>query len=488
MRQLYSYTPPRLRCRLATALYPIPTQRQWETRLAAIKELSLNETRTITPLEYTRATGAPAGGALPSLGGIELTAWLKIAVVSLLLLATFRFNVLRLWLKTNPFTGEANWRHAIFIPLVGLYYLYVNRDDLLEAGVRHSWSGLGILLAGLLIFTYGIYPGQNDFVKDIGMVLSIFGTVLMLSGWQVMKVAWFPIAFLLCAVPWPDQLYSNVASPLQHLAASISVGVLRLTGVDAYNFGTKVTYLGNNGEPRTLNVAEACAGLRSLMTFVSVGAAVAFLSLRPMWQKTALVAMTVPIAVFCNVGRVAGQGLIDRYVSQQWSEGFAHQFVGIFMLLPGFLLVLATGWALDRLFIEGGIPRRYGGPAQPGYQPLPGAGANWKLHSPARTYKQNRRAVPTPVAAMRPPQKPKTALGQAVAPGRATSMAPGKKSATPQVAAGNGAGALVNPGGGIPPMSKPAAPPPGLLSIASASDAPKQNSRTPVENPPLRSK
>src|SRR5690606_19253843 len=99
-------------------------------------------------------------------------------------------------------------------------------------------------------------------------------------------------------------------------------------------------------------VAEACAGLKSLMTFLTVGAAMAFLSARPMWQKLILTASAIPIAIFCNTMRVAGQGLLDYYVSRDISQGFAHQFSGLIMLIPAFFLLLLVGWILDRLFIE----------------------------------------------------------------------------------------------------------------------------------------
>jgi exosortase/archaeosortase family protein len=83
-----------------------------------------------------------------------------------------------------------------------------------------------------------------------------------------------------------------------------------------------------------------------------VGAAVAFLSARPLWQKIVLTMSAVPIAIFCNVMRVAGQGLLDHYWSQEMSEGFAHQFVGMVMLIPAFFLILLVGWILDQIYVE----------------------------------------------------------------------------------------------------------------------------------------
>jgi exosortase len=362
----------------------------------------------------------------PIILGLKRTVWIQIGVITVLFSALFWPNLRRLWDKTNPFYGEANWGHAICIPLIGLYYLYVNREKLLhepsdsvpsrkmmgfrvwimlflglclplmllheEAGKyfkpaagmvgllllcgvaicfssssnfvermdKHSagWFGGLIMFFGIAVFQYAIFPGQNDFLKDLGMVITLFGVVLALTGWSAMKIAWFPIAFLVCGLPWPGLVYSKIAEPLQQLAANAAVWTLQLTGVEAAVGGTKISMIGGDGNWRTLNVAEACAGMRSLMTFISVAAAVAFLSSRPLWQKIIVVLMAVPIAIFCNVMRVSGQGLLDRYVSHSLSENFAHQFVGLIMLIPAFLLILLVGWVLDQIFVEQ-VDRRF---------------------------------------------------------------------------------------------------------------------------------
>jgi len=380
------------------------------------------------PLENARCTQPSE----PLLWGLRLSVWLRMAVIAAAMAALFWPNLRRLWLKTNPFTGESNWLHSFFVPVIGVWYLYLNWDAILnppppgrssplakalgiwlqiqiviwgltffavvfyeplvqpgllrtiaggslaaisvatlllafcagrgigpggrrlqhwtlDAAPRSSgWFGMFTMLWGVAFYGWAIYPGQNDFLKDFGMVVTLFGVVLLLCGWQVMRTAWFPIAFLVCAIPWPGLVYSWVAMPLQQLAASVAVHALRMTGVDAMRIGTKL-YIGGG---RVLNVAEACAGLKSLMTFISVGAAVAFLSSRPLWQKIIISLSAIPIAIFCNVMRVAGQGLLDHYVSRKLSESFAHQFVGMFMLVPAFFLILLVGWIIDNLFIE----------------------------------------------------------------------------------------------------------------------------------------
>lgn len=397
--------------------------------------------------------------------GLAVTVWAKIGAILLLMAVVFWPNLRRLWLKTNPISGEPNWGHAVFVPIAGLYYLYVNREELLAlkpvvfhhrlsiflavwgmfqamtfgvvgyvfvylpdffgigllvcgllgaamfaAGwVRYvnrrtrqvtlierlwansaQWFGIYTLVWGLLFYQYGIFPGQNDMFKDYGMVITLFGVTLAAGGWPVMRVAWFPIAFLVCAIPWSGLLYSRIAGPLQTLAAEVAVHVLQLARVAADDAGTTIQIIKQDGTRRSLNVAEACAGLRSLMTFVSVGAAYAFLSARPLWQKILITAMAVPIAIFCNVVRVSGQGLLDYYVHQDLSQGFAHQFVGMLMLIPAFFLILFTGWLLDKLFVEHADRR---------------AGSSF-AGSPAST----RGAIPLPAASPRtiplPPGRP----------------------------------------------------------------------------------
>ena len=343
--------------------------------------------------------------------GVPLRAWWMATLLTITFSALYWTSLIRLWRKTNPISGTSEWAHAIFVPIVGLYYLFLNLDDLVRAPVKpllgtdlhrnrfiaaaaaiaggailwkvvpllpgpfanygteigslgfgiifigvcaavFDW-GLGTLIAGLATYAYGVYPGRNDFVKDVGMVMSIFGMVLTIGGWGIMRIAWFPCVFLLFALPWPGLFYSKLAGPMQTLAAQVAVGVMQILGVETENAGTQIIiHKPNVPMPRVLNVAEACAGLRSLMTFVSLGAAVAFLSSRPLWQKLVITFSAVPIAIFCNVMRVTGQGMLDYYVDENWSSGFAHQFAGIVLLLPGFMILLLIVWLLDKLFVD----------------------------------------------------------------------------------------------------------------------------------------
>ena len=423
--------------------------------------------------------------------GLTDVVCLRILVIGVLMCALFWPNLVRLWLKTNLFSGESNWLHSPFVPALGLYYLYLNRDALFNADGQKDWSqrgkalaawfqlqtmllgslffifvyapsmfstrtlsfyllfglplaaggivfwlalwsttagsvrarrqaalilrlragfssladrssqwfGLYTLLWGLLFYAWGIWPGQNDFFKDVAMVIVLFGVTLMMAGWRIMNVAWFPILFLVCAIPWPGLMYAKIALPLQELAAYVACGVLKVTGVDAAKEGTKI-FINMNaaGTGRALNVAEACAGLKSLMTFITVAAAVGFLSHRALWQKLTIVASAVPIAILCNVFRVTGQGLLDTYFSQKLSDGFAHQFVGMVMIIPAFFMILFVGWLLDNLFVEE-VDRRA---LLSGARRHPSTNKNLVIEIPrgsATATKRDKPATPTDLAA-----------------------------------------------------------------------------------------
>ena len=362
----------------------------------------------------TIASSTPSLDRQPAVAGwlgFSIRAWWMAGLLMACYVGLYHQSLKRLWVKTNPFDGSAEWAHAMFVPIIGLYYLYLNLDELKRARVKPllgldvsrgrfvgagvsilagliTWKvlptlpgpftsyaieiaslgrglvmfgalaavfdwGLGTLLAGLFMYGYGIWPGANDFLRDFGMTTTVFGIVLTTCGWQVMRVAWFPCVFLVCMLPWPGLVYAKLAMPMQELSAQVGVIVMQVFGVNVEKIGTTMLMHRPDGRgDRPLDVAEACAGLRSLMTFVSLGAAVAFLSDRPLWQRLTITFAAVPIAILCNALRVSGQGLLDYYVDESWSTGFAHQFAGLVMLLPGFLGLMGVVWLLDMMFVD----------------------------------------------------------------------------------------------------------------------------------------
>jgi exosortase/archaeosortase family protein len=308
-----------------------------------------------------------------------------------------------------------------------------------------------------------------------------------------MKIAWFPIAFLICAIPWPGLFYSEIAWPLQQLAAKVAVKVMSFGGVDAARSGTRIFFLAKDGELRPLNVAEACAGLRSLMTFISLAGAIAFLSNRPMWQRLIIVLSAIPIAIFCNVMRVSGQGLTDYYISEQFGRGFAHTFYGLVMYVPAFFMVLMVVWMLDHLFIDEAdeqekaklagaakakmiMNKSAAGAASAGKTGLATAGApagSATAASTAPSTKPKAPAVLTAVPAATPPVRrtaPPQPVPAASKPAASTVAAPAARPAAPASPAA--AKAAPAPAKQVPAAVKPP-PPAGKPALAKPQAQPK---------------
>src|SRR5690606_15387371 len=140
----------------------------------------------------------------------------------------------------------------------------------------------------------------------------LFGLVLFMLGPSMMRVLWFPIAYLVFAVKIADSYWEAIAWKLQQIAAAGSTIVLQFISailkVDVELRGSTIDLkliLYDLLRSESLNVAQACSGRRMLMPFVALGVALAFLRDRAWWQRIVMVGMAVPIALAVNIGRVS---------------------------------------------------------------------------------------------------------------------------------------------------------------------------------------
>lgn len=286
---------------------------------------------------------------------ITWAGWIWIGVIGLL------FGLLHqefLYRTSLIALSNANWSHALIVPFISLYYIYYKRDQLQRHPPRVCPWGLPILLLGLFCYAFALYPVRNDMIRGYSMILTLFGLVLFLLGPRMMRVLWFPIAYLALAVKISDAPWNNLAWKLQNLASGGATLALKFIAV-LMNFGVNdrgttidLTFM-HHGQmvTQSLNVAEACSGLRMLMAFIALGVAIAFLSDRRWWQKVIISLSTVPIALGVNIARVTVVGVLYTY-NQAMATGEFHIFIGMLMLIPAAGAFFLLGWILDRLFIH----------------------------------------------------------------------------------------------------------------------------------------
>ncbi len=274
---------------------------------------------------------------------------LKAAVlVGLLVLLNYRHLdwLVRKWLR------DPDWTQGFVIPLFSLYLLYSRRHDLFAARRRTSAWGLAIMVFFLAFEVLGLYPGRNYWLSQVSMIGVVFGLVLYLAGGATIRVTWLPILFLLFAIPISPRVYTAMSVPLQNLAAKGSVLIFRAMQKQIGSSASSIELISRSGQLRELTVAEACSGMKLLMAFVALGVAMAYLDYKPLWQRLILVAAAIPIAVFCNVIRVAITAWMFYIDKPELGQDFMHYFTGMLMLIPAFGLLWLLSWILKHLLVE----------------------------------------------------------------------------------------------------------------------------------------
>ena len=280
---------------------------------------------------------------------LPASAWAKMAVLALLLLA------MNYWILPNLYSQwryGVNWTHCFIIPVFSLYLLYTRRGEILAVNRRTCYWGLPLLLLGICFQILSVYPIKNDWLYELNMLVVIFALVLLLAGPQMIKLTWVPILFLFFAMPIPPNLYQRMAYPLQELAARSSTSLLQAFGVMITNAGSSLEITSWLGRKFPIEVVEACSGVRSLMAFLALGVAMAYLEERPVWQRVIFVLCVVPVAVLCNVLRVAITCQMYVMDKPDWGAKFMHEFTGILMLIPAFAMLWLVGKILSSLFVE----------------------------------------------------------------------------------------------------------------------------------------
>ncbi len=275
--------------------------------------------------------------------------WIKILVLAGLFMA---FNSWQIEYLLRKWQVDSNWSHGFLIPLFSLYLLYSHRHELLSAQRRPCIWGLVLMILSIVLIPLARLTIGTDWVCNMLMVMSLFGLVWYMGGSQVMRVAWLPVLYLILAMPLPPRLYQAIALPLQNLAASVSTMVLQICGVDISVSSSSLKMVSITGQEHSVQVAEACSGVRSLMAFIALSIAMAYVDNKPMWQRIVLVLAGVPIAIICNLLRVTLTGTMFVLDRPELGQKFMHEFMGMMLLVPALLLLLLLGRIMHSLYVE----------------------------------------------------------------------------------------------------------------------------------------
>jgi exosortase len=286
---------------------------------------------SLTAIDTLRGVDSPAK-TVTAAEWVRAQMW-PLVVTMLLVGALYATNFAKL---VSDWWSDENYSHGFFVPVAFFWMLWQRRSELATAKVAPQPWALGIVVLALVQLALGTWGAEN-FVAHSSFLVLLCGITLFLFGTEVFRLAAFPIAWLLFMIPLPAIIFYSITFPLQLLAsrlAQIILDILRVPNVCEGN----VLYLANF----TAGVAEACSGIRSLISMLAFAVLIGYL-LRLSWRaRLILVVTAVPITLGMNAARVAGAGLIGNYFGARWAEGFFHTFSGWLLFLGSLAIMLGV--------------------------------------------------------------------------------------------------------------------------------------------------
>jgi len=287
------------------------------------------------------------------LARVSLHRWIRWGLLGGLFWTVFHAEIIRV---VRVWMHDASWSHGFLIPLFSLYLVHQRKEALGRLlPTRPCYLGLVLLTGSIAFYMFNVAsPSGYAYFRSVAVVGALGAVVLVLGGWAVLRLTWLPVAYLMFAVPLPQRYYVSLTLPMRQLAATVAAALLNLNGSVQTSVNSVVIDVIVRGQPvePSLNVAQACSGMRLLMAFVALGVAMAYVHVRPIWQRAVLVMSTVPIALLCNIVRVTVTGFLYVLVDPKYTHGIYHDALGIAMLPLALGLYTAVAWFMESLFVD----------------------------------------------------------------------------------------------------------------------------------------
>jgi len=293
----------------------------------------------------------------------------------------------------NDWWHDENYSHGLLIPFVIAFILWQERKRLNEAKQEPwIWAGaVGIALS--LLTLWAGTAGAELFVQRVSLVLMLVSVVIYFFGARIIRLVAMPLFLFVLAIPIPQIIFNRIAFPLQLFASRCAVSAMSFFSIPVLRQGNVIELMPRGAtEPKRLAVVEACSGIRSLMTLVTLALLYAYftkpkvaqtsvcdddaktqskvyatLSSVTFWRSLTLIVSAVPIAILTNAARVSGTGVLAHYYGTRVADGFFHSFSGWVVYIAAALLLFATAWIFDRLaplfekMFRGGLPPTWSG-------------------------------------------------------------------------------------------------------------------------------
>lgn len=255
--------------------------------------------------------------------------WLPIAAGFLLLLVPTLYR-----LFTGAWATEEQ-AHGPIILALSLWLMWRNWPAVRQVPAQPTKAGWPLLVLSLLMYTLG--RSQQILSFEILSLQGVAVAILLLKrGWPALRIQWFPFFFMLFLVPLPGPIISALTMPMKMAVSFVTEHILYAAGLPIARSGV-ILQIGQY----QLLVADACAGLQTLLTLEALG--LFYLNVvrhTSPFRNLALALLIIPISFTANVIRVIVLTLITFYMGDAAGQGFLHGFAGMVLFVTALVLIL----------------------------------------------------------------------------------------------------------------------------------------------------
>jgi len=250
-----------------------------------------------------------------------------ISVLFVIIYFTTFSHLIALW------SLNEDYGHGFLVIPIVLYLLWKKAADLSAGPYEPAhWGGVLVVIWAFL-YSLGTV-GQISTITYASMIVSPIASAATLISARTAMAILAPCGFMIFMFPVPSEVYTRVTNPLLLLSTTFSFHVLDLLRIPVLRDGNLLT-LPNY----TMEVVQACSGIRSLMSIMALAFIMAYLMLKSNVLRTAFFLMSIPVAIIGNILRISITALLAYFISPKTAEGFSHTMAGIVVFLFSCLLL-----------------------------------------------------------------------------------------------------------------------------------------------------
>ena len=274
---------------------------------------------------------------------VKTSTYTQLSTVTVAFLVLFSHTLLKL---AQDWAIDDNFSHGFLIPFITGFLIWQKRDQLTSEKLKASNWGLLIISMGMLLHIAGT-TGAELFTMRTAIVVTLTGLSFYFFGSKITISVIVPLAYLMFMIPIPAIIWNKIAFPLQLFAAKLSTQCIQFFDIPVLRQGN-ILQLPNT----TLEVVDACSGLRSLTSLLALSAAFAYMVPLNNLGKWLLFGSAIPIAIIVNIVRLTVTAVLARYIGPETAQGFLHELSGMVIFIVALVFLYLFFLVLKKLGID----------------------------------------------------------------------------------------------------------------------------------------